>query len=346
MARRLTATAALACTLLIACSAASASSSALAADAEDLPSFEVGASSDEYPGLTLSLEGTDEDGYPGRFRITVPSGFDLYPERPAGSLVGLAFLIAGDSSSSSSGVSLLEGQIVAQANPPTDPAAHACSPGDHEAVWSLNLSLLGQLLEVPIYISKENGGLTLDLCVPPVTSGGPLLPVEALHLILPELRAPRTKGVYTWRAVVTPTAPDRHTLLPNNAYELRALVPIPNHVALHSRYDPKTHTAILHGAVQSAGKPRAGATVIFTSLIRKVTPRGVEYHDAYAGWARTDAAGGFLFRKRITRTTGFIASVPSFPTACTDASTAPAGCRSTTTAATRSEPVTVSVPRH
>ncbi len=315
MARRLTATAALACTLLIACSAASASSSALAADAEDLPSFEVGASSDEYPGLTLSLEGTDEDGYPGRFRITVPSGFDLYPERPAGSLVGLAFLIAGDSSSSSSGVSLLEGQIVAQANPPTDPAAHACSPGDHEAVWSLNLSLLGQLLEVPIYISKENGGLTLDLCVPPVTS-------------------------------VTPTAPDRHTLLPNNAYELRALVPIPNHVALHSRYDPKTHTAILHGAVQSAGKPRAGATVIFTSLIRKVTPRGVEYHDAYAGWARTDAAGGFLFRKRITRTTGFIASVPSFPTACTDASTAPAGCRSTTTAATRSEPVTVSVPRH
>src|SRR6266536_2753457 len=80
VARRLTATAALACTLLIACSAASASSSALAADAEDLPSLEVGASSDEYPGLTLSLEGTDEDGYPGRFRITVPSGFDLYPE--------------------------------------------------------------------------------------------------------------------------------------------------------------------------------------------------------------------------------------------------------------------------
>jgi len=119
---------------------------------------------------------------------------------------------------------------------------------------------------------------------------------------------------------------------------------VPNLLTLHARYDAKHRTAILRGSLRSAGKPRARVRVVFTSLIRKVTPHGVEYHDAYAGSTRTNAAGAFLIRKKIKRTTGFLATAASTISACTGTSTAPAGCLSATTAGTRSEPITVSVP--
>src|SRR5437667_268168 len=71
----------------------------------------------------------------------------------------------------------LYGTIVAAAD---DASVQACSPGTHLAAWRIDLSLLGQQLQVPIAISRAGpgdppeAGLKLELCPPslPAPEGG------------------------------------------------------------------------------------------------------------------------------------------------------------------------------
>ncbi|HEX6699916.1 MAG TPA: hypothetical protein VF101_04220 [Gaiellaceae bacterium] len=316
-----------------------------AASAEvDGPTLAVGVDDGEYPELDVALDMADR-GAPARLVLYVPQGFDLYPDRPEGSPLGAVLAVAADSFGSES---VLAGQIVARQNAPD--AAPGCGPGPRLALWELDLSLVGQPLPVPVAVSPagagapSGAGLRLDIC-PPMLPGadGALLPLRKLALRFDELGPPSAAGRYVWRAVVTPLAPDHRSALEQRTYEVRALVPVPHRLTLRGRYVARSQTAVLTGRLYDGGIPLGGARIHFISLVRRITPKGVRIDDAYAGAVRTSASGAFTFRKRIRRTTGFVAFIDDRIGACTEPTTAPAGCASTTTTGVESNPITVGV---
>lgn len=329
-------------------SSAASSSRTTLASGEDAW-FTVDPVGGEYPELDLALSFGDGTP-PARLVLYVPTGFQLYPNRPAGSLVGQAEAFAADGSYGIGGAALLAGTITAAEN--SAAAAPGCGQSDRVALWTLQLSLLGQPLDVPIAISPAGpdapagAASKLELCLPALpAANGALLPVNELRVSLDDLEAPTARGAYVWHAFVTPVAPDRRTPLQERTYELRALLPLPHLLTLRGRYRPKSHDAVLHGRLTGTGQARPGVRVSFIRLVRRVTPRGVVYRDSDVGSVRTDAQGSFTFKTPLRRTAGFVAVVHDTLGRCSGLSVAPAGCASTSTTGTASEPITVSVPR-
>lgn len=314
------------------------------------PLLLVDATGDEYPELDVSLEFGDE-GAPGRISLFVPSGFAVYPVRPPGRPVGQIVIAAASYAGTSASASFLYGNVAAAPlDAATEAAAQSCSPGSHVAVWRASLSLLGRPFDLPMYVAPPAAGdpadaqLRIDLCAPALPPGDALLPMLSLALQLPDLESPRAPGSYTWRALVTPLAPDQSTLLPEKAYELRSLIPVPHRLTLKARYVARQRVAILEGRLTASGQPRAGVAIEVIRLVRKVTPRGVVFSDSVAGAARTGRRGAFALRVKMPRTAGFIAFARQVAGRCSGASTAPGGCLAMTIGGTASETVTVHVP--
>lgn len=338
--------------LLLAATNAGAASTQTASWSDDGAALTVDALADQAElDVTLTF---GVSGPPARTTLTVPAGFDLFPARPPGTFIGEIDISASSGSYGASALTRLSGEVAsAPLDQAAEAAAQACSPGTHLAIWTAELSLLGQPIDLPIYVSSADppaGGLKLDICAPALiaAAGGPapLLPMASLTLSLLELDPPTTHGSYLWRAIVTPLAPDQHTPLPAKAYELRALAPVPHTLTLHARYQPSTRSALLTGRLTADGKPRSGVKIYFDILQRTVTPKGVRYHDTTAGPAKTNTAGRYSFRSRLTHSAGLQAIVPDTTGRCDGPSTAPAGCVSTTTSASRSTTITLAVPHH
>jgi len=302
------------------------------------------------PGLEIALAVGDPGSMPARVTLYAPRGFDLFPQRPQGFPVGNAEIEAFDYTAGSSGLTLLQGEISAGTlDAQTEASLQACSPRPHIALWNLTLNLLGQPLPIPIAISSAaagdptDAGLRLDLCTPSIVPGGTLLPISTLAMSLDGLRPPRAAGSYDWRAFVTPVAPDRTTPLPDRAFELRSVVPVPQTLTLHGSYTAKAHKATLTGTLLEAGKPAPGVAVSIIKLVRTITPSGVDDEDVWLRDVRTDRAGHYHLNARLLRTAGFTAVTRARTTACPDAGTTPGGCKAMTVAGTQSEPITLSV---
>jgi hypothetical protein len=349
---RIALAAALACTPLFADGAARASERVPGAQGPVMfVNTPGGHFAQDAPELDLTFDFTQDLRVPGRITVYVPAGFEIYPDRPAGSGVGAARIYAADYTGGATTLSLLDGDITAVTlDAAAETAAQACSPGPHIGLWNLRLSLLGKPLDLPIYLAAAGpadpagAALRLDIC-PPAIDAGPVLPIEQLSVQLPELTAPATHGSYLWRALVAPLAPDRRTILAEQAYELRALVPVPHKLTLTGAYIAKTHTAQLRGSLRANGHARPGVRIKIVKLIRTITPGGYTIHDSLAGTTHTDATGAFSFRAHISRTTGFIAIAADTTNACQGTTSAPRGCLSTTIAGLESDPITISTPR-
>lgn len=308
---------------------------------------------DSYPNtaLTLQLDIASGRGITGRITILVPRGAEIYPKRPPGSVVGDASLVATDASFGTSTQSTLDGQIVSGSLPTTP----TCTTEPPTAVWLLQLSLLGQLYTIPVYLSPAtasdppDAAYKLELCAPllPQTSNStPLpLPITSLWLQIGDLGPPSANGLHAWHALITPFAADRRTLLPAATYELRAITPIPNRLTLHGRYNPRTHVVVLNGRLTQGPVPRTHVSIEITALVRRVTSTGVQYLDYPVGYHSTTATGGYSLRTRIRRTTGFIASAETTTGSCPPPSPAPAGCLTSTYPGAQSDPITISVAR-
>ena len=306
----------------------------------------------EYPHLDVAVSFASERGNPGRITLYTPRGAALYARRPLGSPIGEADIFAASDAYGAGASSRLYGTIVAA---PDDQLVQACSPGDHLAAWRIDLSLLGQQLQMPIAISRTGAGdpadaaLKLELCPPslPAQDGGQAgtLPLAQLRLTLEDVVAPLQRGSHLWRALVIPLAPDEHTPLKGATYELRGRTPVPNSISLAARYDPRTGHAIVRGQLKAAGTRRSQVGITLISLARRISPKGVSFGDRVRGRTVSNDAGTFSFRSPITSTTSFMVFADSHSGKCTGQSIAPAGCLSDSIAGSQSEPITVSL-RH
>ncbi len=305
---------------------------------------------DNYPNTALSirLEVAYGRGVVGHITVFVPRGTEIYPIRPPGAAVGDASLVASDTSFGGNTESTLEGQIVSGPLPATP---QTCTTQPPTAVWLLQLSLLGQPYTIPIYLSPAttgdppDAGYKLELCAPLLPQTGnatPLpLPITSLLLQIPDIVPPTSTGLYVWRALITPFAPDRHTLLPAATYELRATTPVPYQLTLHGRYNRRTHLVNLNGRLTAGRAPRAHVPIEVTALVRRVTNTGVQFLDYRAGRTRTTTSGSYALRTRLRRTTGFFATADPTTTSCPPPSPAPAGCLSSTYPGAQSDPITI-----
>ena len=299
-----------------------------------------------YPELHISLDFPVGGAAPAQIVVYVPRGFPIYPDRAPDSSVGSVQLTAMDDSYGSFTDSTLSGDIVAQAPPTT---AVSCAPGPYISVWQLELSLLGQPFDVPIYVERTTasdppGSATkLVLCAPTLPSADPstarAFPISTFDLFLDDITKPSTHGSYLWRAVVTPLAVDRKTSRPAHTYELRASVPVPNRLTLSGKVVRATHTATLSGRLTGNGAPRSHVSIAIVALARRVTPTGVHADDRTVARTTTTSSGTYRVRVAIKGPTTFTAVAVQTFSRCKGPAIAPGGCVSTTTAPTESDPL-------
>ena len=168
-----------------------------------------------------------------------------------------------------------------------DPAKHtadACSPGVNFAVWNMNLSAAGQTLVIPIYVNQATGpgaalgAYNLKICLPPwdLPVGTPGRAFQGAQLLDATLTldkiftAPTSPGVATWEALVTPYTPGKGTPNPAGTFELRAFVPLPDTLTIHTTYKRKTNTWGLAGKLTAGGQPAPSGTVV--RILRGTSP--------------------------------------------------------------------------
>jgi hypothetical protein len=303
-----------------------------------------------FLALSVNLQGAlGSGGAPpvaAAVQIAVPAGFQLDLSKPAGAKLG--DLSAGiESAADGSGFAFADGSIVvdAPATYAADPVAQACAPGVHAAVWRASVSVIGQVISLPIAVDAvtdpgATSAYTIRVC--PLQAPSAALPAGSTFVLfsavlLNEVTAPTAPGNYTWSALVTPAT--NFVADPTGTFELRATLPLPRSLTLDAQYDPKAHAAVLSGNVSAAGKPTAGAAV---SLVAH--DRNDKLIDL--GTAVTSASGAFRVRRPVDRTVDVEASIASTDGGpCTAPSTAPGGCVSETVAGPQGASATVIVPR-
>jgi hypothetical protein len=277
-----------------------------------------------------------------RVDLTMAPGFQLDLTAKPGSRIGN--FLAVSTTGKGSGADLLVASILV-ADPAAyaaDPVAQACAPGTHAAVWTASGELLrGGTMEVPIAVDQIDVGgapaYVLHYCpsAPPSAASPDGVVLVFSDLAITLAGAPSAPGTSLWSAAVTPATPGSFAPDATGTFELRALVPTPNTLVAHGRYDAKAHTAVVTGTVTSAGAPRAGAAVYVA--------RDDELHPAPV--ATTDAAGRFTVRRRIGKTTTYDVYIGNSYGPCADPSSAPGGCKGQTISTPEPVSVAAVVPR-
>ena len=280
----------------------------------------------------------------GKVTVYVPAGYSLNPTAPPGSAEGHAFI------ATASDVAFGDLKAVDPAAYVNPPQAQACAPGQHAAVWTMDLEFLfsSKSVVVPIYIDPTSGdeatlgAYKLQACLPlsafASPGGSPLgSKVRGVGFEFTRLGNPTSAAVYVWRAFVSnPDAngnPDAAT-----TYELRSDMPLPAGLTLNGKLDRRHHRALLSGRLTT---DVATVSNVPVTLYRR--GRGGFWTSVAS--TRTSAKGSYRFVHPIAKTTVYSVEVWAIA-ACNGGSTAPNGCLSETRGAIDSRNVRIVIRRH
>jgi hypothetical protein len=204
---------------------AAAAALALAGNAFATQTIAVSQSS---TSLTIKASQAQSDPQPAKITIYVPGGYQLNTSAAAGSKIGTT---SGHVFARDLNVQLpLEGDVVVD-----DPAKHTtdtCSPGAHTAVWILQLTVAGNTINLPVYVSPTSGAETtrgaakLEICLGPsdVPQGTPGRSPNGAQLLDATFTVNNTitppAGATRWLSLWTPYAAG--SPLPNAAGTVEA----------------------------------------------------------------------------------------------------------------------------
>src|SRR5438552_11216923 len=179
--------------------------------------------------LTVNLSQDQSDPQPARIAAYVPSTYQLHPTGAIGSAIGTT---TGQVFARDLNIALpLEGNVLV-----LDPAQHttdACSPGPHLAVWDLHLTVAGQSIDLPVYVSATTGAETalgaakIETCLGPsdVPAGTPGRSPNGAQLLSASFtvnnQVTSPLGSSRWTSLWTPCAAG--TGVPNPAGPVEAL---------------------------------------------------------------------------------------------------------------------------
>jgi hypothetical protein len=266
-----------------------------------------------------------------RIRMAAPAGYAIDLTARPGTEIGLLGVGVENLAGSSDSFALSSAKLVAAdpAQYAADPSAQACAPGAHGAVWTASLDMSGQTLVLPVFVDQggdAGAAFTLTACPFRAPSAGAPggVRLDTLFFLADNVVHPPTQSAfYTWNAAVTPAKAGTYEPDAASTFELRSIVPMPQVLALHAKYDAKSHVATINGTLTAVGKPRANARI----TLGGTTGSGSDFT---LDDVRTDANGAFSVHRFIDKTTRFTAGVAIDTQPCSAPSTAPGACRSET----------------
>jgi hypothetical protein len=257
--------------------------------------------------LKIDLAQDQSDPQPAKITVYVPSTYQFHPTGAVNSTIGTT---TGQVFARDLNLALpLQGDVLV-----LDPAQHmtdACSPGTHLAVWDLHLSVAGQTIDLPVYISATTGAETalgaakLETCLGPsdVPAGTPGRSPNGAQLLSASFTVNNQitppVGSSRWTSLWTPYAAGG---VPNAAgmVEARSVVGPGGATITAKVTNKKKKLLLLSGRVTQGGIPVAGLRVrlLINSKARFA--------------ATTQSNGGYTFRLRNTNrrvTTTFFQAV-------------------------------------
>jgi hypothetical protein len=237
--------------------------------------------------------------------VYVPADYAVAVGSPPGTAIGEATLkLAGSSEPATANVITVDPTPLA-----TDPAAQACAPGPHVAAWSAVFALSGQSFPLTIFADPTSGeelargSYKLVYCLPspsiPVDQGGMPAGARVVDVDL-DLRGvftnPPAGGQLLWRAIVIPYAAGTGTAAPDQAFEVRSLVFLPQVLTAKASYNVKKGAVVVNGKLIAAHAPRGAVKVHI------VVGAHADLSDARElGTAQTKRNGTFSLVKKVAR---------------------------------------------
>ena len=224
-----------------------------------------------------------------------------------------------------------------RADTPANYVSNPCSPGLHEAVWTLNAALPGQPANpIPVYVDHTAGAeatfssakLTTCFRDPNLPPGDPRRSpngtkfLDAAFTVAGVFRNPSSAGIKLWRSVFTPYTPGTGNPNPAGTREAQGVVPMPYSLSLKRVKKVRRGFFRVAGTLNLAGRAPRGVTV---ALFGAVAKRGALNFKVLAR-TRTAKGGKYVFNRRLPKKRTIIFAERE-PTAATCAPTiSPAPC--------------------
>ncbi|MFL6004661.1 MAG: hypothetical protein ACJ744_00270 [Gaiellaceae bacterium] len=214
-------------------------------------------------GSTVSIRFTEEntDAAPAKLTFYAPAGYTANGAA-VGQQIGTVHAVFQTLATSSQSKASVNGTITVQ--DPAKSVSNTCSTGSHTAVWQLHMTVAGQALNIPVFVDTPvpasdafagNSQVRLVACLasPYAQAGAARAPVGAkltnLALTLNQniVVNPSTRGVYTWRTLVTPYTVNSGSVNNAGTVEARAPVFMPKRVTLTAKVVTKRQHVRIHG---------------------------------------------------------------------------------------------------
>jgi hypothetical protein len=216
--------------------------------------------------LTIKVSQAQSDQQPARISIYVPTGYTINASQAPGTKIGTT---SGSVFARDQNIPLpLSGDVIVA--PPTTNAP-GCDPVPHLTVWSLNLSVAGQTIKLPVHVDATAGAeaalgaYKLVVCLAPsdVPAGTPGRSPFGAQLLeatfaVDNIFTPPA-GPAVWKAITTPYAPG--TGAPNAAGTVETRSVVSDGTISITAKVLKGRMLRLTGKVSQAGGAVAGATV-------------------------------------------------------------------------------------
>ena len=223
--------------------------------------------------VTIKVSQAQTDPQPAKITIYVPAGYTLNTTQTAGSVIGKT---TGTVFARDLNIPLpLEGDVVVDS--PAKYVTNPCSPGTHQAVWILRLSVAGQTIALPVYVDSTSGAESplgsakLQVCLGPsdVPAGAPGRSPNGAQLLDATFTV---NGVLTppvgparWTAFTTPYNAGTGTPNAAGTVETRSFVG-PGAVTLSAKVtNRKTKRVTLSGRVTQSGLAVVARVRIFVN---------------------------------------------------------------------------------
>jgi hypothetical protein len=262
--------------------------------------------------VTVVVAQETSDDPTARIVIYVPLGYTVNLGQPAGTTIGSVL----------AGVQILdlgpnrlplEGPVMTDT--PTNYTSNPCSPGLHEAVWTLNAALPGQPANpIPVYVDHTVGpeaafsSAKLTVCFrdPTLPASDPrrspsgLKFLDATFTVRGVFRNPSKAGTNLWRSAFVPYTPGTGSPNAAGAAEAQAVVPMPYSISA-KRVTARRGFFRIAGVVSISGKRPSGLPLaLYTGVKGK---NGIAYK--LSARTRTRRGGKYAFNRRLPKKTTY-----------------------------------------
>jgi hypothetical protein len=231
--------------------------------------------------VTIVVAQQKRDDPTAKITIYVPPGYTTTLGQAAGSTIGSVDAEVQILDTGSTNVFALGGPV--KTDNPATYVSNQCSPGLHEAVWTLNAALASQPANpIPVYVDHTAGAeatfssAKLQVCFrdPNLPAGDPrrspngIKFLDAAITVKGIFKNPARAGDKLWRSVFTPYTPG--TGIPNAAgtKEAQGVVPMPYTISL-KRVRARRGFLRLAGTVNTSGQAPSGVRMELFAAVKK-----------------------------------------------------------------------------